>query len=479
MAFEPKKIGEAKWQIKKQGNMRVPAVIYANDRLIEKVKTDRTLKQLTNVATMRGILNAAYVMPDAHEGYGFPIGGVAAFDLEQGVISPGGVGYDINCGVRLIRTDLKAEEIKPKMNELMNALFANVPSGVGSKGRLRLEKNELEEALVDGAGWVVKQGYGWSDDTEHMEEYGKMPGARPEFVSDKAMKRGKPQFGTLGAGNHFLEVQRVEKIIEEETAKAFGLYEGQAVIMLHCGSRGFGHQVCSDYLRVMMDAVRKYKIDLPDRELACTPLNSKEAEQYIGAMACAINYAFCNRQVMTQWVRQTFEKVFGRSAEDLGMRLVYDVCHNIAKFEEHEVQGQRKKVCVHRKGATRAFGPGREEVPKAYREVGQPVLIPGSMGTASYVLVGTKEAELNSFGSACHGSGRVMSRSQAVRTYPGEQVKRKLDEKGIVLRGGGGKLVSEEAPGAYKDVDDVVGSVQAAGLSRAVARLTPMGVAKG
>jgi len=479
MAFEVKNIGNAKWQIDKQGAMRVPAIIYANDKLIEKIKTDRTMRQLTNVATMPGIIDAAYVMPDAHEGYGFPIGGVAAFGMEDGVVSPGGVGYDINCGVRLIRTNMTAEELKPKMKELMDALFTNVPSGVGSKGRLRLDRGDLDKALVDGAKWVVEQGYGWKEDTEHLEEYGRIEGARPEFVSDKAKKRGAPQFGTLGAGNHFLEIQRVEKVLEESTAKAFGLYEGQAVVMLHCGSRGFGHQVCDDYLREMMSAVRKYKLNLPDRELACVPLNTKEAERYLGAMRCAVNYAFCNRQVMTHWIRQTFEKVFGKKADELGMSILYDVCHNIAKYEEHQVDGQRKKVCVHRKGATRAFGPGREEVPKAYREVGQPVLIPGSMGTASYVLVGTKEAELQSFGSACHGSGRIMSRSQAIRTYPEDDVRKSIAEKGIVLRGAKGRLASEEAPGAYKNVDDVVGSVQAAGLSRAVCRLVPMGVAKG
>ncbi|MDO8340012.1 MAG: RtcB family protein [Candidatus Burarchaeum sp.] len=479
MAFETRKIGEAKWQIDKQGAMRVPSVIYANDKLIEKIKTDRTMGQLMNVATMPGIINASYVMPDAHEGYGFPIGGVAAFDMETGVVSPGGVGYDINCGVRLIRTDMTADEIKPRMNELIDALFKNVPSGVGSKGKLRLERSELQKALVEGAEWAVSKGYGWKEDLQHSEEYGRMDGARPEFVSDMAMKRGAPQFGTLGAGNHFIEVQRVERVLEEKTAKAFGLFEGQAVVMLHCGSRGFGHQVCDDYLREMMPAVKKYNINLPDRELVCVPLNTNEAERYLGAMRCAVNYALCNRQVMTQWVRETFEQVFGKSADAMGMKLVYDVCHNIAKFEEHEVDGHRKKVCVHRKGATRAFGPGRQEIPPAYREVGQPVLIPGSMGTASYVLVGTKEAELQSFGSTCHGSGRVMSRTAAIHSFPSADVRKSMADKGIVLRGGEGTLVSEEAPGAYKNVDDVVGSVQAAGLSRAVARLVPMGVAKG
>ncbi len=473
------KIGPAKWQIDKEGGMQVPGIIYANDKLIDKIKTDRTMRQTINVASLPGIIDAAYVMPDAHEGYGFPIGGVAAFDLEKGVVSPGGVGYDINCGVRLLRTNMTAEEVKPKLNELMSALFKNVPSGVGSKGKLRVDASELKKAVEGGAEWAVKKGYGWEEDVQHAEEYGRIEGAKFEFVTDSAKKRGGPQLGTLGAGNHFLEVQRVEKILEPATAKAFGLFEGQAVLMLHCGSRGFGHQVCDDSLREMLPAARKYNLNLPDRELACVPLNTMEAERYLGAMRCAVNYAFANRQVMTHWVRETYQQVFGRSAEELGMKLVYDVCHNIAKFEEHDVQGRRQKVCVHRKGATRAFGPGRQEIPQAYRSIGQPVLIPGSMGTASYVLVGTTEAEKQSFGSACHGSGRVMSRSQAVREYPDASVKKNLADMGIVLRASEGGLVSEEAPGAYKNVDDVVGSVQEAGLARAVARMIPMGVAKG
>ncbi|MFH0817785.1 MAG: RtcB family protein, partial [Candidatus Micrarchaeota archaeon] len=338
-----------------------------------------------------------------------------------------------NCGVRLILTNLKASEVRPKVGDLMNHLFKNVPSGVGSKGKLRLEKTELAKAVEMGAMYVIDKGYGWPEDAKHIEENGRLPGADATKVSDMAMKRGMPQFGTLGAGNHFLEVQDVSKILDENIAKAYGLEQGNAVVMLHCGSRGFGHQICDDYIRVMMDASRKYGIKLPDRELCCAPLDSKEAEAYLGAMACAVNYAFCNRQVMTHWIRETFAAVFGKKPDDLGMKVVYDVCHNIAKWENHEVDGKTKRLCVHRKGATRAMGPGREEVPLDYRTVGQPVLIPGSMGTASYVLAGVEGAS-ECFFSTCHGSGRVMSRGEAIRTYKGENIKNELEGRGIAVR---------------------------------------------
>ncbi|MEW6329258.1 MAG: RtcB family protein [Candidatus Micrarchaeota archaeon] len=477
---ELREAGSARWEIAKSGNMRVPVAVYGIKSIVERMKRDRTFTQAQNVACLPGIVRSSLVMPDGHEGYGFPIGGVAGFsEGEGGIISPGGVGYDVNCGVRLILTNMGAEEVKPKVSELMNKLFQNVPSGVGSKGKIRLNERELEDAVREGALWAIKKGYGWEEDASRIEENGCMKGADPSKASPMAKKRGGPQFGTLGAGNHFLEVQRVEEIADEEVAKAFGLYRGQAVVMLHCGSRGYGHQVCDDYIRVMLSASAKYKINLPDRELCCAPLGSNEANDYVGAMFSAVNYAFCNRQVMTHWIRETFEDVFKKSADALGMKVMYDVCHNIAKFEEHEVDGKRMRLCVHRKGATRAFAAGREEVPQIYRSVGQPVLIPGSMGTSSYVLVGTEGAMKEAFGSTCHGSGRVMSRSEAIRTYSGQKIKSELEERGISIRATSGELIAEEAPGAYKNVDEVVQSVALAGISKIVAKLIPMGVAKG
>jgi len=475
---ELKPLGPAKWLLPSEG--KVPVWIYANKVLAENMSRDRTYWQAQNVAKLPGIIKASEVMPDGHEGYGFPIGGVAAFDLEEGIISPGGVGYDINCGVRLILTNLSVSDVKPKIGELMSKLFNNVPSGVGSKGRIRLTKEELEAPLREGAQWAISKGYGWPEDSERIEENGRMGDADPSKCSDMAMKRGAPQFGTLGAGNHFLEVQRVAEIVDEKVAKAFGIEsKDQVVVMLHCGSRGFGHQVCDDYIRVMLQASQKYGIALPDKELCCAPINSKEAQDYIGAMYAAVNYAFCNRQVMTHWIRETFQDVFKKSPDALGMHVVYDVCHNIAKFEEHKVDGSIKKVCVHRKGATRAFCAGRKEVPQIYRSVGQPVIIPGSMGTASYLLVGTEGAMEESWGSTCHGAGRVMSRHEAIRRYPAKEIESELQRKGVVLRATGKEIISEEASGAYKDVSAVVSSVQEAGLSRIVARLEPLGVAKG
>jgi len=384
-----------------------------------------------------------------------------------------------NCGVRLILTNLSEGDVKPKIRELMDKLFRNVPSGVGSKGKLSLSIKELDDAVRGGAQWAIEKGYGWKEDVERQEENGCVKGADPSKVSQKAKSRGAPQFGTLGAGNHFLEVQRVEKIIDERTAKAFGIqHENQVVVMLHCGSRGFGHQVCDDYIRVMLNASRKYGIKLPDQELCCAPLNSQEANDYFGAMYSAVNYAFCNRQVMTHWIRETFEDVFKRSADSLGMKVVYDVCHNIAKIEEHELNGRKMKLCVHRKGATRAFPAGREEIPPIYRGVGQPVLIPGSMGSASYVLVGV-EGGKECFYSTCHGAGRMMSRHEAIRRYKGSEVKQSLESKGVQVRATEMELISEEAPGAYKNIDEVVNSVELAGISKIVAKLAPLGVAKG
>ena len=473
---EPKKISEAKWQIEKSGQMRVPVTIYATEKLIEQMKRDRTYWQAQNVAQLPGIVGASFVMPDGHEGYGFPIGGVAAFD-ETGVISPGGVGYDVNCGVRLLTTPLIASDVKPKIRELMKGLFDNVPSGVGSTGKLRITKEELDKAVTEGVYWAIEKGYGNEEDAKHCEEEGCIKGADPRNVSDMAKKRGLPQFGTLGAGNHFLEVQRVERILDDKTAKAFGVFQDQVVVMIHCGSRGFGHQVCDDYIRVMLDASRKYGIQLPDKELCCAPIGSPEAERYTSAMKCAVNYAFNNRHIIAHWVREVFARMFGKNVAD-EMRTVYDVCHNIAKFEEHEVDGKKKVLCVHRKGATRAFWAGRPEIPRAYREVGQPVIIPGCMGTASYLLVGT-EGGKECFGTTCHGAGRTMSRNEAIRRYKPGDVIRDLERRGIICLTATKDVASEEAPPAYKDVDEVVKSVEAAGISRIVSRHVPLGVAKG
>jgi tRNA-splicing ligase RtcB len=470
------KIKDAVWQIDKSGQMRVPVRLYATEKLQEQMKRDRTIWQASNVAQLPGIVNASFVMPDGHEGYGFPIGGVAAFD-ETGIISPGGVGYDINCGVRLLTTPFTVGDAKPKIRELMRALFDNVPSGVGSKGKIRVTPQELDKAVVDGVQWAISKGYGNQEDADHCEENGAIAGADPSNISEMARKRGLPQFGTLGAGNHFLEVQRVEKIIDEKTAKAFGIFPDQIVVMVHCGSRGFGHQVCDDYIKIMLEASRKYNIQLPDKELCCAPIDSPEAKRYISAMYCAVNYAFLNRHIIAHWVKETFGSIFGKKVQD-EMHTVYDVCHNIAKLEEHEVDGKRKKLWVHRKGATRAFWAGRPEIPQAYRSVGQPVIIPGSMGTASYLLVGT-EGGKECWGTTCHGAGRTMSRTQAIHTHKDADVVRDLESKGISVISASKDILSEEAPDAYKDVDEVVRSVEQAGISRIVSRHVPIGVAKG
>ncbi|NJE08790.1 RtcB family protein [Thermococcus sp. M39] len=475
-----KRIDEIRWEIPKfDRRMRVPGRVYADDVLIQKMRQDRTLEQAANVAMLPGIYKYSIVMPDGHQGYGFPIGGVAAFDAKEGVISPGGVGYDINCGVRLVRTNLTEKEVRPKIKQLVDTLFKNVPSGLGSKGKVRLQRIQLDDVLADGAKWAVDNGYGWKDDLEHLEEGGRMEGADPDAVSDTAKKRGAPQLGSLGSGNHFLEVQVVDKIFDEEIAKAYGLFEGQVVVMIHTGSRGLGHQVCSDYLRTMEKAVRKYNLPWPDRELVSVPFQSEEGQRYFSAMKAAANFAWANRQMITHWVRESFEEVFKQKAEDLEMHIVYDVAHNIAKLEEHEINGKKVKVVVHRKGATRAFPPGHEAVPKAYRDVGQPVLIPGSMGTASYVLAGTEGSMKEAFGSTCHGAGRVLSRKAATRQYRGDKLKNELMQRGIYIRAASLRVVAEEAPGAYKNVDNVVNVVAKAGIAKLVARMRPIGVAKG
>ncbi len=476
-AIPLKKTGPVTWEIEKTGAMRVPAKIFASDALAEKIRQDRTLQQAANVATLKGIINNALVMPDAHEGYGFPIGGVAAFDMDEGIICPGGIGFDINCGVRLIRTGMNISELTPKKRDVLNEIFTNVPAGLGSKAKVRFTDDETRDALEGGANWAVKQGFGWKEDTDRLEENGCMK-AKASSVSDNAIKRGKPQLGSLGSGNHFLELQKVEKVYDETVAKKFGITgEGQVLVMVHCGSRGLGHQVASEYIRHMED---KFGYEgLPDRELINAPFQSEMGQQYFNAMSASANYAWANRQMITHWIRESFGKVFGRSAKDLGMNIVYDVCHNVAKVEKHKVDGETRDVCVHRKGATRSFGPGRAEIPELYRDVGQPVLLPGSMGTSSYILAGTTKAEDVSFGSTAHGAGRVMSRSEARHRFRGEDVKKDLEGKGIAVRSASWKGISEEAPGVYKDIDEVVRVSHEAGIGSLVAKVVPVGVIKG
>jgi tRNA-splicing ligase RtcB len=474
--------GDVVWTIPRSARpgMRTDGRFYASDIMLDPIIKDNALEQVTNVATLPGIVGDSMAMPDIHFGYGFPIGGVAATRESDGVISPGGVGYDINCGVRLLRTDLEVDDVRDRVKELVDTMFTNVPSGLGSKGKLRLSDGELDRVMTEGVAWAVEEGFGWEEDLLHIEEEGSMPGADPVHVSDKARKRGKPQLGTLGAGNHFLEVQRVDRIFEPEVAKAFGIErEGQVTVMIHTGSRGFGHQVCSDHLRVMERAVKEYGIELPDRQLACVPVGSPEGEGYLGGMAAAANFAWTNRQMIMHWVRESFGSVLESTPEDLGMRLVYDVAHNIAKREEHLVDGKRERLLVHRKGATRAFPAGRPELSADYSDVGQPVIIPGDMGSASYLLVGTQQALDDTWGSTCHGAGRRMSRTRSVKTFRAEKIVRELGDRGIYVRGESMKVLAEEAPDAYKDVDEVVDVAHRGGISRKVARLVPLGVMKG
>ncbi|ALU11394.1 tRNA-splicing ligase RtcB [Ignicoccus islandicus DSM 13165] len=477
-----KKVGKYEWLIEKgvKPCMKVPAIIFADEYLLEKMKSDRTLDQAANVACLPGIQRASFVMPDGHQGYGFPIGGVAATAVdENGVISPGGVGYDINCGVRVLRTNLDEKDVRPKIKELVYELFRNVPSGLGSTGKVRLSISELDRVLEEGVYWAVERGYGWSEDPEHIEEHGRMKTADASKVSQRAKMRGAPQLGTLGSGNHFLEVQVVEKIYDEHAAKVMGItHEGQVLVMVHTGSRGLGHQVASDYLIKMERAMKRYGINVPDRELASVPWNTPEAQDYFKAMSAAANYAWTNRQLITHWVRESFKNVFKTDPENLDMHIIYDVAHNIAKFEEHDVDGKRRKLIVHRKGATRAFPPGHPEIPSDYQGIGQPVLIPGSMGTASYILVGQPTGARTWF-STCHGAGRWLSRAAAIRTYRPSQVIQELSSKGVVVKAAQARVVAEEAPGAYKDVDRVVKVVHEVGISKLVVKLRPLGVVKG
>jgi tRNA-splicing ligase RtcB len=475
------RVDELTWELPQdfRADMRVPARLLGDAELFDAAFRDRTVVQLTNVTTLPGIVKYAMAMPDFHQGYGFPIGGVAAIRRDTGVISPGGVGYDINCGVRLLGTQLEQEEIAPYLQDLTATLYTSCPSGVGGKGRVRVSERELDKLMTQGAKWALKKGLARQEDVTHTEEQGHLAGADPGKVSARAKERGLPQVGSLGAGNHFLEIDAVEEVYDPDVADVFGLWEGQVTVQIHCGSRGFGHQVCDDYVKSLQPAVHKYNIQLPDRELVCAPIDSPEGQAYYGAMACAVNYAFVNRQVLAMGVREAFEQVLAGKVRDFDLFQVYDVAHNIAKFEEHEVNGQRIRLCVHRKGATRAFGPGHEDLPADYRDVGQPVLVPGSMGTASYVLVGTQKAMDLTFGSTCHGAGRTMSRSKARKSIWGADLRNELEEQGIVVRAGSNKGLAEEAPAAYKDVSRVVEVVQGIGIACKVARLRPLAVIKG
>ena len=477
----PKKIGENQYQIDADSNlgMKVPVRIYADDQLLAKMLSDRTIKQARNVSSIPGIVGQSVVLPDGHEGYGFPVGGVAAMDAEEGMISPGGVGYDINCGVRLLRSNLTEDLVRSKLKDLVTDLFSSIPSGVGSKGAVRLSYSELDEVLVRGVNWAIDNGYGSKDDADVCEENGQIQNADPNKVSDKARKRGAPQLGSLGSGNHFLEIQKVEEVHDKEAASRMGIKEGTITVLIHCGSRGFGHQVCSDYLRVSEQAMSKYNVNLPDRELACVPNTSEEGESYRKAMFSALNFAWSNRQMITHWTRNAFERVFKQSESDLNMKLVYDVAHNIAKVEKHKVNGEQRKVVVHRKGATRAFPANRDEIPSKYRDLGQPVLIPGSMGTSSWILLGQPNSMNLSFGSTAHGAGRTMSRSKARRNYTENDVKQSLNDKGIFIKALTRDGVVEETPQAYKDVDAVVNVSHNLGIATKVAKLVPIGVIKG
>jgi tRNA-splicing ligase RtcB len=460
--------------------MRVPGRIYASGKLMAGLEGDNSLRQVMNVAHLPGIVGYSLAMPDIHWGYGFPIGGVAAVDIDDGVISPGGVGYDINCGVRLVKTGLVYEQIKAKLARIVETLFSLIPSGVGSEGAIpKLSKQDEKRLLRDGARWAVSEGYGREEDLDHMEEGGRLATADAELVSDRALERGLKQVGTLGSGNHFLEIGRVEEIYFQRAADTLGLFLDQLVILIHTGSRGLGYQTCEDSLKVMNQAMSKYDIALPDRQLACTPVQSPEGEDYLGAMAAAANYAWANRQVIMSQAEKAFTRALNISPKELGFSLIYDVCHNIAKIEDHVVDGKKRRLCVHRKGATRAFAPGHPQIPAAYQEIGQPVLIPGDMGRYSYLLVGTKTAMEKTFGSTCHGAGRVMSRAQSRKQSRGINIDQEMERRGVIARYQGRATMAEEMPHAYKDVADVVATMDQAGVSKPVARFRPVGVIKG
>jgi tRNA-splicing ligase RtcB len=475
------RVNDYVWEIPAahRSDMRVPVRVYADDELLEDALGDKSIEQAVNAATLPGLVKNVLVMPDVHQGYGFPIGGVAATDVSNGIISPGAIGYDINCGVRLLASHVSRDDINDRIGDLATALYRNCPSGVGSEGHVKLSSDEFSDVLRQGSKWALKRGYARREDLDRTEEFGVMPGADPTKVSPRAVQRGRPQIGTLGAGNHFIEVDEVTSIFDEEAARVLGLFEGQIVTQIHCGSRGFGHQVCTDYVSQFQGAVRRFGIVLPDRELVCAPLDSDEGRDYLGAMACAANYAFANRQVLAHFIRLSFAEALAGHVKDFDLHQVYDIAHNMGKIEEHRIGAKTIKVCVHRKGATRAFGPGSDVLPPDLKPIGQPVLIPGSMGTASWVLLGTAGSMEQSFGSTCHGAGRVMSRSRAKKEIRGEKLRDELTGRGIVVRAGSMPGLAEEAPQAYKDVDRVIEVVSKAGIARKVARLEPVAVIKG
>ena len=475
------RINRYEWEIPKshRPDMRVPVRIFATRQLLDEIKGDKSLEQAVNAATLPGLVSPVVVMPDVHQGYGFPIGGVAATLLPDGIISPGAIGYDINCGVRLLASQVEFESVKKNLPDLANSLNRLCPSGVGKKGHLKLSVKELDRVCIEGSRWALRNGYASEADLRRTEEYGSLDGANPGKVSKRAKERGRQQLGTLGAGNHFIEVDIVEKVFNQRAAQAMGLLSGHLAVMLHCGSRGFGHQICTDYVRDFQHAVKRYGIMLPDRELVCAPLDSPEGKNYLAAMRCAANYAFANRQVLAHYARKAFEEILAGVVPNWHLSQVYDIAHNMGKIETHEVDGKMVEVCVHRKGATRAFGPGFQGLPSEYRAFGQPVLVPGSMGTASWVLTGTQESMQRSFGSSCHGAGRTMSRKKAKKTIWGEDLRKELQERGIHIRAGSMAGLAEEAPQAYKDVDAVVETVHEAGIAEKVARLKPVAVIKG
>ena len=480
MTIRPERIDDVRWRIPRTGSMRVEGRVYASAAMMDEIREDQSLQQVANVAHLPGIVGASIAMPDIHWGYGFPIGGVAAMDAEEGVVSPGGVGYDINCGVRLLRTSLRREDLAGRLREVVKRFFDSIPTGVGAARRdLQLSQRELRGVLEEGARWAVDAGFGDESDLATIEEGGRLPGADPDEVTDRAFHRGANQLGTLGSGNHFAEILYVAEVFDREAADAFGLTEGQVTVMIHSGSRGLGHQVCTDHLKIMVQAARKYGIDLPDKQLCCAPIDSPEGRSYLAAMAAAANYAFANRQVMTHWARESLAAGLEISTDRVNMGVVYDVCHNIAKFETFEVDGKERRLCVHRKGATRAYPPGHEGTPEPYRKVGQPVLIPGDMGRYSYVMAGSERAYRETFGSSCHGAGRRMSRHQAKKSARGRALEKELEEAGVVVMAAGRATVAEEMPEAYKDVKDVIEVVHRAGISKKVVQLRPMGVVKG
>src|SRR5215208_2222987 len=474
-------ISETEWEIPTyiRSDMRVPVRLFATRELLEQIMDDKSLEQAINAATLPGLVGAVIVMPDIHQGYGFPIGGVAATEYPHGVISPGAIGYDINCGVRLLASSIEFESVRPDMDSLATVLDKYCPSGVGKEGAIKVNLKELDHVLRDGSRWALKNGYASESDLARTEEAGSLEGANPDMVSERAKGRGREQIGSLGAGNHFIEVDVVDEIFDEQAANVMGLYKGCLTVQIHCGSRGLGHQVCTDYVHEFQSAVRKYGIDLPDRELVCAPMDSPEGKAYMGAMHAAANFAFANRQLLAYSARRAFEETFAPRTRNWHLHQVYDIAHNMGKLETHTINGEELKVCVHRKGATRAFGPGSPGLPPEYQKIGQPVIIPGSMGTASWILVGTEDSMTRSFGSSCHGAGRVMSRSQAKKEVDGTNLRRELEKQGIKVRAGSLPGLAEEAPAAYKDVDMVVETVSAAGIAKKVARLKPVAVIKG